>query len=216
MRAVLLGLVWGIAAVIRAQGLISIPTADPFPSHSLSVDFQLNSDSRLRSRDSLGLASFVYGISPILSAGVDIRLTGRPITLPNVSLQLCNGKQGAVAVGYENVGVRGFGEQPFVVGTFGSGERRFHLGWTQDDRNEAMAGIDFKIRRNLTLVADGITGSGNFVSAGFQFSISDTWSATLAYMHPNDPQVHSGIFVDIGFVLAPPRPKASSSDSKAP
>ncbi|MFA0732239.1 MAG: hypothetical protein LKKZDAJK_002968 [Candidatus Fervidibacter sp.] len=188
--------------VAFGQGLISVPTGDVLEQGTLSVDAELDTGNRWRSPENLVLTTWRYGMTKWLTIGADVRLTRKVTAMPNFSVRLLRSSHWAMAYGVENVGVRSFGEQPYLTLSYASGRGRWHLGWTNDERDEGMTGMEWRLSRRLTLQSDFITGTGNFFALGFQYSLSESASLSIAYLRPNDRRNERGIFVDFNFSLA--------------
>ena len=184
-----------------SQGLISVPTGDVIEQGTLSVDAELDTGNRWRSSEYLALTTWRLGVTKWLTVGVDVRLTRKIIATPNLSVRLLRSSHWAIAYGVENVGVRSFGEQPYLTVSRALGRGRWHLGWTNDERDELMVGVEWRLSHRWTLQSDFITGDSNFFAIGFQYALTENASLSLAYLHPNDRHNERGIFVDINWTL---------------
>src|SRR5437870_747818 len=108
-----------LASAGQADDLISVPGADPGDPGSLSFSLEYDGGPSVHSSTALLLLSSGYDISRRLSLGADLLLaegTRRATVLsPNGSLLLLKTHGGLTArAGYQNVGVRSFGEQPYL------------------------------------------------------------------------------------------------------
>jgi hypothetical protein len=197
---------WGSGAA-RADGLISIPTAATLDPGQTSVDLQYNGAGRLDVRSALGLVSVQRGVLPGLAVGFDLLLTAGeefvPAIRPNFAYVPLRRERGlSAAVGYENVGVRSFGEQPFVVLSEQQSYGSLHVGWTYEpdgNNHRAMLGVDVPLRAGLDGMADYINGPENFANTGLSLDLGGGCGLTLAYMRANNRHRPDGIFIDLNW-----------------
>lgn len=185
---------------VKAQGLFSVPTADTLPTKTWSFDLELDSGSRLNSSETLPLTTMRLAATDFLTIGFDAKLKRSVVISPNISLRLTPQKAPlSFAIGYENVGVRSFGEQPYAVLSQRIQDGRVHAGWTKDKAgNYLMLGFEHPISKTINFQIDYITGKDNFLTTGVQISIPDQWSITLGYILPNSSHTEKGIFLDLG------------------
>jgi hypothetical protein len=200
--AVLAGLLGNGRAI--AGGLISVPTAEIPEPRTLAVDLEYDGGCGLQDPTSLSLLSFDARLTGRLAAGIDMRLsqgdrfTATPRAHVTYLLRPMTGGWG-LAAGFQNVGVRSFGEQAFAVASARAGRTELHVGWTQDSGHpRAMFGVEQALGRGVTAVSDWITGSGNFAGFGLELPLSSSRSLTLAYLRANDRRQCDGLFLDLG------------------
>jgi hypothetical protein len=187
-----------------AGGLISVPTAEIPEPRTLAVDLEYDGGSGLKDPTSLSLLSLDARLTGRLAAGMDVRLsqgdrfTATPRAHVTYLLRPITGGWG-LAAGFQNVGVRSFGEQAFVVGSARAHGTGLHVGWTQDSGHpRAMFGVEQPLGRGVTAVSDWITGSGNFAGFGLALPLGRDRSLTLAYLRANDRRQSDGLFLDLG------------------
>jgi len=205
--SVLAALALGWPGKASAQGLISIPSADALDRGQASLDLEYDSAWSFSDPTALSLATVQYGVAKRLTMGLDVRLTQgssfEPTVRPNFIYLLREKEQGlSVGVGIQNVGVRSFGEQPFLVLSQRWKRVNLHAGYTYEPdggNHRAMAGAEVKLLPKLTWVTDYINGDGNFLASGLQVQLSPSTSVEVAYLHANDPAQEDGIFFDLGF-----------------
>ena len=189
------------AAACHAQGLFSVPSGDTLQQGTLSEDLELDSGPQLRSPKTLNILAVRYGLVDWLTIGEDFLLTGTVQGQPNFSLGLYAKGDLAVAGGYENVGVRSFGEQPYLSASLRVGAARLHTGWTRSNHDSLMAGAEYAVKDWLSIQADTITGRDNFTTAGFQVALGSRAALSLGYMHANDRRNGDGLFLDLNWTL---------------
>jgi hypothetical protein len=148
------------------------------------------------------LTTWRFGLTHWLTVGADVRLNRRVIVTPNFSLRLWRSSRWSIAYGVENVGVRSFGEQPYLTVSHRAGRVRWHLGWTNDERDRAMGGIEWQLTQRCTLQSDFIAGRGNFFAIGLQWSLSENLALTVAFLRPNARDDEQGVFVDLNWTHA--------------
>jgi hypothetical protein len=101
--------------------------------------------------------------------------------------------------GFANVGVRSFGEQPYL--TVAQTLRRVVLltGWTRDSGHDRlMLGLDGKVSARWSAVTDWIAGSGNFASVGARYHFSGERTLTMGYLRPNSREDGDGVYLSYG------------------
>jgi hypothetical protein len=194
---------WPVVA--RADDLMSAPGAAPGEPGSVSLGLEYDGSSSIHTPTALGLFSAGYDFTPRFSLGVDLLLskgTRRTNVLsPNASYMFLTSSHGLHArAGYANVGVRSFGEQPFV--SFAQSMRQTDIiaGWTRDSGHDRLIlGLEGKLSEQWSGVVDWITGSGNFAAAGARYHLSESRAATLAYLHANARSDGDGIYLAYAF-----------------
>jgi hypothetical protein len=197
-----LALVFLHPSAASAQGLFSVPTADTLERRTWSLDLEQDSGSRWNSPQTLRLTSLRAAVADFLTVGLDVRLTGATVIEPNASLRLTRkGAPLAFAVGYENVGVRSFGEQPYAVVSRQFPWGRAHVGWTHDDGgHHLMLGLEHPLCPLVSLQADAITDAGNFITLGAQINLPAHFTLTAGYMRANSRSDEDGVYLDLGHV----------------
>lgn len=189
-----------LAPRVCAQSLFSIPTAETLDARTLTIDVEQDGGPQLHEPPTLRLATVRVGVTDRLTLGFDTKISGAWQVRPNFSFRLT--KKDAplsFAVGYENIGVRSFGEQPYAVASAKLGKARLHLGATRETGGlyRAMLGAERDLPHGLTLQADYINGDGNFFTVGAQKSLSHDFALTLGWMRANTRREPNGIFVDV-------------------
>ncbi len=193
----------------RADDLISVPGTDRGEPGSISLSTEYDGAASLRSSTALWLLSAGYDVTPRLTLGADLLLTkgSRRTTVlsPNGSFLLLNSAHGLRARGgFQNVGVRSFGEQPYVSVSQSVRSVDLVVGWTRDSGHERlMLGVQGKLNARWSGVVDWITGSGNFAAVGARYQFAEGRSLTLAFLRPNQRGGEEGLFVAYGFSLKP-------------
>jgi hypothetical protein len=188
-------------AACHAQGLFSVPSGDTLKQGTLSEDLELDGGPRLRSPKTLTILAVRYGLVDWLTVGEDFLLTETVQGQPNFSLGLYDMANLAIAGGYENVGVRSFGEQPYLSASLKVGSTRLHAGWTRSNHDSLMTGVEYAANGWLSIQADTITGRDNYTTAGFQVAFGSRAALSLGYMHANDRRNGDGIFLDLNWTL---------------
>jgi hypothetical protein len=185
----------------RADDLISVPGADPGDPGSLSLSLEYDGGPSIHSATALGLISSSCDISRRLSLGADLLLAEgtRRVTVlsPNGSLLLLRTRGGLTArAGYQNVGVRSFGEQPYLSLSQSVPHLDLVSGWTRDSGHDRlMVGLAGNLARRWSGLADWITGSGNFAAAGVRYSLPGNRTIAVAYLRANDRRDGDGLYV---------------------
>jgi hypothetical protein len=135
---------------------------------------------------------------------------------PNGSYLFLTSKHGLRArAGYANVGVRSFGEQPFVTVAQSARQADFLAGWTRDSGHDRLiVGLEEKLSEQWSGVADWITGSGNFAAAGARYHLSGSRAVTLAYLRANNRSDGDGIYLAYGFSFRPGGRAGASSGGR--
>lgn len=190
-----------IASLGFAQGLFSVPNGDTLKGGTISTDLELDGGPQLRDPRTLNILAVRYGVCDRLTVGEDLLLTGTFQGAPNFSLGLYADKRYALAGGYENVGVRSFGEQPYVTGSAKFGLARAHIGWTRSNHSSLMLGAEYAATDRLSLMADTITGRDNFTTVGAQYGLTNAISLTAGFMHANDRVNGDGVFLDLNWTV---------------
>lgn len=198
-RCLLPILLLALGVPAHSQGLYSVPSGDTLPQNQFSTDLEY--DGAPRRSEMLSILHARYGPANWLTVGADAKLTGPTVLSPNFSLRVYQDRIVSIAGGYENVGVRSFGEQPYATGSFTLGKARFHTGWTQGDRDELMVGFEFAATGRLSFQADTIGGKENFTTVGAQWFVDPRTSLTLGWMIANDPSAGNGLFIDLGWTV---------------
>jgi hypothetical protein len=197
-------LLLGGAAGGRADDLISVPGADRGDPGSLSLSAEYDGARGVRAPTALGILSTGYDISTRLTLGADLLLSrgARRTTVlsPNGSLLLFRTGGGLRArAGFQNVGVRSFGEQPYASVVQSVSRLDLVAGWTRDSgRNRLMLGLDGKLAPRWALLADWVTGGGNFAAVGMRYSFSEQRALTLGFLRANAREDGDGIYVLYG------------------
>ena len=184
----------------EAQSLFSIPTAESLEKKKVTVNLEEDTGSRLRSPETLRLTSVRAGLTDRLTVGFDARLSDAFVVQPAFSLRLTRKDAPlAIKIGYENVGVRSFGQQPYIIGSHAWKnwkKTHLHLGLTHDQgRNYGMFGIEREVSSGLTLQADYISGSGDFLTVGVAKELGKNLTLTLGFIHANSRDDEDGVFL---------------------
>lgn len=198
-KLALIALFCALASFTFCQGLFSVPSGDTLSARALSLDLELDGGPQLRDPRSLAITAIRYGVCDRLTIGEDFQFAGTVQGAPNFSLGLYADRRFALAGGYENVGVRSFGEQPYLTGSFRAGLARVHVGWTRSNHHSLMLGAEYAVTSRLSLMADTITGRDNFTTAGFQLGLTSKTSLSAGFMHANDRVNGDGLFLDFNF-----------------
>lgn len=184
----------------RADGLFSIPVAqNPDKGTTELILEQDASGASFRSPDTLRIGTVEYGLTRQLAVGFDARLIGRGRVEPNFSLLLSRPKAAVnVALGYQNVGVRSFGEQPYVVASGNLGTFSLHGGLTRDSGGtHPMIGLEKHFGSKFELEADAINGAGNYITLGGQFALAKNANLAAGYMIANSRGDSNGLYLSI-------------------
>jgi len=205
-----------------ADGLISVPTAEIPEAHTLAIDLEYDGGRALDDPTALSLLALDASLTHRLAAGMDLRLSqGSRLTATpraHVTYLLRPMTRGlGLAAGFQNVGVRSFGEQAFVVASGQVGRTGLHLGWTQDSGHpRAMFGLEQSLGRGISAVSDWITGSGNFAGFGLAVPLASDRSLTLANLRANDRREGDGLFLDLSVGVKLDRGRRQAPDASRP
>ncbi len=190
-----------IGSSVFGQGLFSIPSGDVLPPGLIAADYQLNGARVLNSADTFAILGLRFGLTNRLTIGADFLTTGTAAGSPNISLSIIQNGFYSAAIGYENVGVRSFGEQPYAAASLNIRPVRLHIGWTRGDSDSAMFGLEYATHNNLVLQVDTITGNDNFTTVGIQWNMSDSAALAIGEMVPNERSAGDGLFVDLSYTF---------------
>jgi hypothetical protein len=190
----------GLASCARADGLFSVPTAQN-PDKS-QIQFSLEQDASgtsFRSPDTLRLATVQYGLTKRLAVGFDLRLSGKTKIEPNIALALTRPKAPvALNIGFQNVGVRSFGEQPYLVASRDFRAFSLHSGLTHDSNGtHGMIGAEKHFGKRFEILGDYIGGRGNFATIGAQFTLAKDVGLEAGYMIANSRSDTNGLYLSL-------------------
>lgn len=184
----------------RADGLFSVPTArNPDKGETAFSIEQDASGTSFRSHDTLRLASVQYGLTKRLAVGFDTRLNGHAKIEPNIALVLTPPKSAiGVNIGFQNVGVRSFGEQPYIVASRDLASFSLHGGATHDSNGtHGMIGLENHFGKKFEVLGDYIGGRGNFATVGGQLSFAKNFNLEAGYMIANSRSDTNGLFLSL-------------------
>ena len=162
---------WAISANAVYSGLVNIPTADVLGVKAFAVSAQpLGPASDLTAN--LYIDTQV-GIIKGLEAGIDYNLKAKPKLAGNVKYSpdydLFGGK---TAVGFYNL-AEDAKIIPYAVYTKGFGGFRIHVGAIKPSSTiQLMVGADAPVASKITIMGDYVTGTGNPITAGFNYQAS--------------------------------------------
>ena len=183
-------------------GVFSIPTADEGKAGDVSVSVDSEGEGlHLGGGQTLHVLTAEYGITRRLQVGTDALLSGdndgHSRVLPNVSVLLTpRDSRVRVALGYANVGLRGFSEQAFVVASGDVAHFTLHGGFTRTQgRSYPMLGVERPLTHALTAQADYVAGEGNFLSVGGQLQVAKHLSLGAAWMIANRHADDNGLYL---------------------
>src|SRR5262249_42049306 len=155
---VLVGLMLLLPHPAAAQSLISVMTSDSLDKGQLGMDLAYNGAWRAADPTSLSLVTLQYGITSQLTMGVDALVTAGGVFMPNIRPNMIyvvgnqeNGLSGAI--GYQNIGVRSFGEQPAIVLSERLKRLKLHAGYTYEPDGAAhrvMLGVEVPLHPRVT------------------------------------------------------------------
>jgi len=177
-----------------------VPTAqNPDKGEIELVIEQDASGTSFNSSDTLRLASVEYGLTKRLAVGFDVRLSGKAKIQPNIALALTRpGASIGLNIGYQNVGVRSFGEQPYVVASRDFKTFSLHGGATHDSNGtHGMIGFEKHFRQRFEILADYIGGRGNFATIGAQLGLAKDVNLEAGYMIANSRSDTNGLFLSL-------------------
>lgn len=184
----------------RAGGLFSIPTAqNPDQGETTFTIEQDASNTSFGSRGTLRLASIQYGLTKRLAIGFDTRLSGHAKIEPNIALVLTRPKSAiGVNIGFQNVGVRSFGEQPYIVASRDFASFSLHGGATHDSNGtHGMIGAEKRFGKKFEIMGDYIGGRGNFATVGAQVGLAKDLTFQAGYMFANSRSDTNGLFLSL-------------------
>jgi len=188
------------ATSAHADGLFSIPIAQNPDKGATELIFEQDaSGTSLRSPDTLRIGTVEYGLRRWLAVGFDSRLNGPFKIEPNIAVQLTREKSPiGVNIGYQNVGVRSFGEQPYAVASRGFGSFALHGGVTRDGNGvHPMFGLEKHFGARFEIMADSIGGAGNYSTFGGQLAVARNVSLAVGYMISNSRGDTNGLYLCI-------------------
>lgn len=196
----LVALVLGLAPLAHADSLFSVPTAQEPDKGEVQFSLEQDTDrTSFRSPDTLRLATVEYGLFKRLSVGFDAELVGRSRVRPNISLLLTRDKAPvSAAIGFQNVGVRSFGEQPYAVLSRDFGGFSLHGGATHDSEGtHGMLGLEKPLGKRFEIVGDYIGGRGNYATVGGQLQIGKNLQLAAGWMFANSHDDSNGLFLSL-------------------
>lgn len=183
-------------------GLTQIPTADTLSPGEYEIELEL--DRILPGFESEeSIIGSEAGLGPRSEAGIDLSLDGEPDwrILPNYKYAISpiTRTRPGLAVGFGPV-VEEFVTSPYLTAGQDFGPFRGHAGVLHiEDSFEWFAGVDRALSKDVVLMADYISGSGNAVSVGMSFEMSDRYGLLVGVLFPNSSKDNTIVTLELDF-----------------
>ncbi|MBS1724127.1 MAG: hypothetical protein JSS66_14380 [Armatimonadetes bacterium] len=195
----------GAATIAPAQvtSLINIPVADLQGSHGVEIGHWVTGYER-----SVDPRYYHYSYA-VVGLGDRVEIAGATDYLGwsawgfKVGVVDDQKRHYAVSAGIQNI--RGNESSPFVVGRYDLGQVRFHAGWSRDDRQRLICGVDFPLNDSFYVAIDHSSSDGGSTWAGlyyyFPFCEDLSISANIGVPNNHDEGLqHSfGLFYNFKF-----------------
>jgi len=183
----------GTARVTQAcySGLVLIPTTDTTGAYIWAVDAQWQGYSSVLKTDQL-VFNTEFGIGDRFEVGIDVDATSdasnRRVLLNAKYVFLRSDRfTFSMAAGTQH-GSPGFKPSPYVVATKDWGVLRTHMGVQRnftENITQWFFGVDRTFDERWQIMADYVTGTGSFASAGVGWT-RGRWQVVLGAQWPND------------------------------